>query len=679
MKSITPIFSMKSALLGLKFLSLAFILIFSSCKEPAAPDERIVSPGGPVLRYTIPLENRDVFLDLMVRQCRSMGIKEVFLFTRTSNKDYASGNAFYDDEEFERRMEHFRYCADRIRKEGLIPSIEVLHTLGHIRVNEDIVQRFGFERQLTRDGKPNLHPVLDPRSPGLREHLAKNYAQYASLKPERLFVNDDFWIGMSGCFNEGRVKEFAGIVGCEPSRDAVAELIYNNDPEIAARMQKIMWDLINRDLEELAQIIEKAVHEVSPETKIGPSYIASFPNDAVRIAKILAGKHKSFVRLQIGLYREDMPVTGYPQAFWGLSCWLSKLPSDFQILPEPESFPHTNFSKSPEATYAQIASIFGRGIGSPAYNLVEKFRNQRTIDFLSDRKDQVEKVTDLLKVQSRPEGIRVWNIFNSSLELLGLPFKAVSEPEDGDVIFGSRIKSISDNQLGDMVTKGAIFDMDAMKVLDEKGFLAKMGVHEFSQCDRSKISTIDFMDGKIPDLWNIYYFIRNLPGEAWPMEFKAANEIRINSYKNDEDEVSVPYAVKWTGPEGQRFGFINFSYDKWPIYAWLNPWMVGIMNDLAGWVRNEAVPARVKDSPRVAVEMCETGDGKVLLALINYSTGSYDDVALTLSEKLGKMKWIEITASGKERHCKVSKIGSEYEMKPGNAIPSLGVKFFVGK
>ena len=124
-------FYMKSALPGLHPLLLLIILLLNSCKETAIANEN-TRPSKPLLRYVVPLMDRDIYLDEMVKQCRSMGIDEVLQFTMLTNGEYG-GDAFYDDEEFEKRMEHFRYCADRIRKEGLILSINAFHTLGHIR------------------------------------------------------------------------------------------------------------------------------------------------------------------------------------------------------------------------------------------------------------------------------------------------------------------------------------------------------------------------------------------------------------------------------------------------------------------------------------------------------------------------------------------------------------------
>ena len=254
-----------------------------------------------------------------------------------------------------------------------------------------------------------------------------------------------------------------------------------------------------------------------------------------------------------------------------------------------------------------------------------------------------------------------------------------TSPGDGDIFFGGRVAALSDIELEELIRKGVIFDMDAMKILNNRGLLPKMGVEELSASDRNNIINIDFTDQGRPDDWNIYYFLRNLPDPAWPVEFKASNEVRLYSYMNHSKEKTAPFAVKWTGAEGQRFGFINFSYDRWPIYAWLHPWMAEIMGELADWIKGEPLEVIVKDRPRVAVEMCETEEGKILLTVINYSTGSYEDIILSLSGKPERMRWVEIMENGKEKVCKVKKTASGSEINSGTPIHSLGVKFFVGE
>ncbi|MEI7663910.1 MAG: hypothetical protein WCK34_17010, partial [Bacteroidota bacterium] len=111
----------------------------------------------------------------------------------------------------------------------------------------------------------------------------------------------------------------------------------------------------------------------------------------------------------------------------------------------------------------------------------------------------------------------------------------------------------------------------------------------------------------------------------------------------------------------------------------LHTWMPDIMNELATWKKGEAVGVMVRNNPRVVVEICETESGKLLLTLINYNTGSSNDVTLSLSEKLGKLKWNEIDAKGVERVCKSKKVASGYEIQSVDVMPALGVKFFVGQ
>lgn len=653
-------------------LSLLLATVFSFAQKKG-------DASKPLIRYIVPYENRDVYLDELVKQCKTMGVSEVLLFTMLST-DFYGGIAFYEDEEFEKRMAHFRYCADRIRQEGLTLSVNAFSTLGHVVVKEEVVQHFGFERQLTKEGKPNPHPVLDPRSPKLREHIAKIYVAYASLKPNRLFVDDDFAVPLTGSFHEERVKEFARIVGCEATREAVSALVFNENPATAAKMQKIMEELVNRDLEEMAQVIEKAVHKVSPETKVGMMYASTIKNDVARIAKAMAGNHIPFVRPQLPIYREEIPVVNYSQIAWYASYWLGKLGNDFEYFPEIENYPYTPYSKSPETTYATIASVLGRGIASPAYNL-EDFRAPGVIDYLANRKEQVKKVTELISVKTKPLGLGVWNMLNCSLELTGLPFKAVGEPETADVFVGRGMATLTDSQLEAIVKRGGIFDIDALRVMKDRGFLSEMGIEKLNQADRANLMTVDFnqkglaVDGS----WSIYYFLRNLPDISWPVDFKAKDQTVLHWIKDKAEQPSVPYSVKWKGPNGQHFGFINFAYDRWPIYAWLHTWMPGIMDELSNWVKGESIGVIMRNNPRVVVEMCETESGKILLTLINYNTGSSNDVKVSLSEKLGKMKWAEIDAKGVEKVCKSKKVASGYEIQSADAMPALGVKFFVGQ
>jgi len=86
---------MKAARTVLHGLVYASVFLLSSCNgESVTGDES--SPPKPLLRYVVPMEDRDIYLDEMVKQCSSMGIREVLLFTMISWADYG-GDAFFED------------------------------------------------------------------------------------------------------------------------------------------------------------------------------------------------------------------------------------------------------------------------------------------------------------------------------------------------------------------------------------------------------------------------------------------------------------------------------------------------------------------------------------------------------------------------------------------------------
>lgn len=632
----------------------------------------------PVLRFMVPIDNREVYLQELIEQCQALGIDEVFLFTLTS-RDYLQ-NPFVDGEAFNRRMEHLEICADRIKQAGLIFSLNVMQTLGHVYVPEEVVQHFGFERQIMMDGNPTVHPVLDPKCKNLRKHLAGIYERYATLKPSRLFVDDDYKVTLKGGFHPSRVKEFASIVGCEPTLEAVRFLVFSQDKAQAKDAQKVMWDLINRDLDELALIIRKAVHNVSPKTRIGVMYAGNIKYDIARIAKTLAGEHTPFVRPQMPLYREEQPIANYPGIFWPIAHWQAKFPADFEIYPEIENYPYTPFSKSSTTTFAQIASCFGRGICSPAYNL-EDNRNRRTINYLAGKKNQIKQVTEFLGGKGRPIGIGTWGLFQTQLELLGLPFYAARKPEDAVIHFGNELAALEDWEIEMVIKNGAVFDLEAIKILRQRGLLNELGIEQVSACERKETVKIDFRrsDRSLDD-WNIYYFLRNLPDEAWPVKFRAQAEQPVNSYLNHKWEKTTPYAVKWIGPNGQHFGFINFSHELWPLYSWLNPWMADIVSNLVEWAQDTEIIVKVENNPRVVVEVCKPLEkNSLLMVLINYSTDSYENIYLSIASKFKHMQFAEIDTNGKEHPVKKKYNGDRLQIQIKGSMPCLGAKYLVGR
>ena len=148
---------------GLTALSVAASAVLARGRDAVALAERGgevlldaggAAKGGAVLRYYVPLEDRDAHLAELIRTCERVGIREVFLFTT----EYLGVSQFKEIGELERICAHLAICAERLKAAGLVFHLNVFHTLGHLYAPQREVEKFGFQRQLQADGQPGPHP-----------------------------------------------------------------------------------------------------------------------------------------------------------------------------------------------------------------------------------------------------------------------------------------------------------------------------------------------------------------------------------------------------------------------------------------------------------------------------------------------------------------------------------------
>ncbi len=639
---------------------------------------------GPILRYYVPPETREEHLAECMATCKACGFKEVSLFTTLYNAWYL------EETQFERQlMPHLQSCAEAIRAAGLIFTLNVFHTLGHVRVPQEIVERFGFERQITMDGKWAVHPVLDPRCSKLRRHLRRVYARYASLQPRLMFLDDDFHVKLETAFHSGRVEEAAQQLGCAPTREAVVSLVQSSDPEKSNRACQIMLDLATRDLEDFAKVIQEAVHAVAPRTRLGLMFPDSVVIDVGRVARALAGPHQPFVRPQVTLYREEKALYDYPAAFWSVTKWKARLGEDFEFYPECENCPYNDCSKSGPAVYAHLATIFARGESAPAtslnsnnYGEIPAGESRRIVHYVAQRKNQIQQIARLLDGTTQPAGIGVWSRQNINLELLGLPFDATRNVQDAVIHFGNALSGCSDEQVHQVVDRGGVFDVDSLRILEERNLLSSLGCEMGPACNLYDLGGIHFdrMDQLGQKVWDLYYFIRALPVSGCPVSIEISNAEIRNWIHGVSGKPLVPLSLKWTSPNGGRFAFINFSYRLWPIYSWLHPWFPPLLSDLISWVSGKPLPVQVEQRARVAVQICRLPDkNAALITVINYSTGPYEDVPLQLGPEFATSAFCEIKADGSERSLTAEVTADKVMLHIPGPVPCLDVRFVVAQ
>lgn len=299
---------------------------------------------------------------------------------------------------------------------SLNPWTTIMHSDRGMTVNPEI----GFDTMVDINGK-KATMLACPADPKWRSYLADRYAQYATLHPKELWLEDDFRHYNHtplklACFCDRHMKIYEEKLGYEISRaDFVKEFVKAGDPTPARR---VYLETARQEMIDTAAQIEKAVHEVSPETNV--ALMSSFPDwhalegrDWAKLFDTLAGPgHPRVNRPHLPAYNEIAPLK-YSRAFEEYTrITAGYLGDDAVLIPELENYMYSGFVKSVKFTQFQIetaALVGARGILLNLFPMMGNGVNDTYgyAEMLAESKPFLNKITENRLLMSKTRGIQI--------------------------------------------------------------------------------------------------------------------------------------------------------------------------------------------------------------------------------------------------------------------------------
>ena len=286
---------------------------------------------------------------------------------------------------------------------SLNPWTTIMHSDRGFTVNPTI----GFDTFVDFQG----HQAKDmacPADPNWQAYITERYAQYASIHPRRLWMEDDFRHYNHTplklmCFCNHHMKIYQQKLGKEISRkDFISNMLKPGKPTIE---RKIYLDQARKEMIDVTHMIEKAVHKVSPETDL--AQMTSFPDwhaiegrDWNGLFNAQAGEdHPRVARPHLPSYNEVSPLkyghdfeeyTRMTAAYLGASA---------ELYPELENYMYSPLVKSLAFTRFQIISTALVGAKGILLNLFDMMgnginNNWHYAEMLSEIKPFVNKLLE---------------------------------------------------------------------------------------------------------------------------------------------------------------------------------------------------------------------------------------------------------------------------------------------
>ena len=261
----------------------------------------------------------------------------------------------------------------KLSKIGVTTSLNPWTTIMHSDRGYQVNPEIGFNTFVDLDGN-KAQDMACPADPTWRKYLANTYAQYASIHPRRLWLEDDFRHYNHSplklmCFCDYHMQLYNEKLGKKETRaEFVKKMLQPGKP---TKERQVYLDQARQEMIETEHIIEQAVHKVSPETDLAqmtsyPDWHALEGRDWDNLFKAQAGKgHPKVARPHLPAYNEVAPLQygRYFEEYTRITA--AFLGEDAELYPELESYMYSPLVKSTAFTAFQIitsALIGSQGI-----------------------------------------------------------------------------------------------------------------------------------------------------------------------------------------------------------------------------------------------------------------------------------------------------------------------------
>ena len=317
-------------------------------------------------------------------------------------------------------LDAIRPVQAQLAKIGVTTSLNPWTTMMHSDRGQKVNPAIGFDTLVDINGK-QAESIACPGDPKWRSYLAARYAQYATIHPQELWLEDDFRHYNHtplklGCFCARHMARYAAELGRDITREAfVQEMLQPGEPT-PARLAYLR--VARQEMIETAHQIEQAVHAVSPETNL--AQMTSFPDWHAIEGRDWAGLfdaergsgHPRVARPHLPAYNEIAPLK-YGRVFEAYTrTTAAYLGDQAELYPELENYMYSPFVKSRRFTQFQIETAALVGAKGILLNMFDMIGNGIDESYgyaqmLADSRDFLDKVSERRLRLTHTRGIQI--------------------------------------------------------------------------------------------------------------------------------------------------------------------------------------------------------------------------------------------------------------------------------
>lgn len=382
--------------------------------------------------------------------------------------------------------------AEALRREGIIPSLQLQSTLGH---SDGIIASVGAEGKTWSSyvgvNGEKCQFISCPRQPGFVEYFREVAKIYAQWHPGSVWIDDDLRLynhdpamDPCGCYCPHCLALFGEEEGRSFTREELVAL-YKEDPGLYKR-----WENFGiRSLRGVAKAVVESFLEISPETRFGLQHC----HKPARLSVIEALHEFSHARVGSrpggGAYYD-----WYPHAMLDKGLRISLQIKDqqgyetlSQICPEIESCPRTLCCKTSQGHRIESLYYLALGCDSLSYFIMdplletpEWYGKELLTPLAAEAPCYKEFISHNEKtfpggIGAAPVTAYSPQINSLGLPLMGIPFGAYSKGCSARILWRDAAEKMSVEELEAFFKGNTIVDGHAAMVLQERQLNHLMG------------------------------------------------------------------------------------------------------------------------------------------------------------------------------------------------------------
>lgn len=612
--------------------------------------------------------------------------------------------------------------ADMFRKEGIAVSLQLSNSIGHGKYMAScdctglVYKGSDVEKMVGADGTVADYCFCF-RGENFKKYLLRELEIYCTLKPESIWVDDDFRAYNHapveyGCFCDDCIAKYNETYHTDFSREQLVEEILHGD----IKYREYYVEFLRKALGDLMYEIGCVIHKCSPDTSIGYQYSAhgaytgygfEYIFDAIKRA---TGK-APLSRPGGGCYNDHNP-NDIIEKGTTLSWTNSMLPDYVSCrCPEIENLPFVAFGKSPAGTALETTYYFANGNTDMSYSMMMHMNepasyHEKEFELFAKHRKYWEELSEYSKI-SYQSGLRyfmseyIWKKKLKDSEGFNelnrehyaeaeawlrdaLPITWDREENNVILLNAETAKVLSNDEIKELLGKNVITDGESIKIISGRGFDLGIEAYKLSEDDVLRVSEELHSHIVNPDylkIWSSSFFT---PGNSDSYYFTAdsKNVEVLGSYRFETDTES------YTNDENYPYGIAELILampggSKWAVLGYA-PWK-GVISyskreqilNIADYIGEKKLPARLK-TPIMAVLMprSDKTDGKtVSVSVMNCTVGESGTLELIIRNPKGS-KFYFVSQNTEKTELAYKKDGDNYILDIPNIMPwSIGTVF----